>query len=207
MYINFKIMKSKGLSAKDVVLLQMFKQNRSEDTSEYISWELEGDESSLNSFEEDGLISYVKAKSKKETKFNTVRLSKKGNKILEDLATFQVMEEDMRVYEWLKTRYLEFEKEIGSEKKGLELCAWFRNESGITKNNLIILCRSFMADEEQMKWSLMLQYLFWKPDAHNRYQKPRLENSKLWLYYEKHKDFFEAEFLKQSLKNGNKTES
>jgi hypothetical protein len=199
MYINFQLVKSKGFTPKDVMVLQMCRQNSPEDPQEEALKDLlENDENVLKSFEEDGLIKFIKGV-KKDSLFKKARLEKKGKLLLDQFQAYHVEEDDIKVYDWLKNIYLELGKEIGSEKKGMELCAWFRRESGISKNDLVILCKAFMRDEERMQYSLVLQYAFWKSENHFQVI-PKLEDSKLWLYYEKYRDFFDGEFEKAALK-------
>lgn len=199
MYINYKLMKSKGLTPVDVMVLQMCKQNTPKDSQEiYLYDQMAGDENVLKSYEEDGLICFIDKVKKDDSLFKRARLSKKGKSLLSLLQAYKVEDEDIIVYDWLKAKYLEVGKEIGSEKKGLELCAWFRKESGIVQNNLVKLCKAFMNDEDRMQYSLVLQYIFWKQD--NRFQKdPKLEDSKLWLYYEKHREYFDNEVFDSNI--------
>jgi hypothetical protein len=104
-----------------------------------------------------------------------------------------VEEQDIIIFDWLKNHYNGLSKEIGSETKCKNNIAWFRMESGIEKNNLIELCRVFTGDENRMEYSHILEYTFYKPNNHFQTTK-KLEDSKLWLYYEKHREFFDKRF-------------
>lgn len=189
MYINFKYAVQKGITAGEILILQMCKQNKFEDTSENLEKLCTSDEKHLKKFEEKGFIFYVRGK-KGDTIWKNARLSKKGDELLENITdSFGVEEEDEIVFDWLKKKYLSLGKEIGSEKKCKTLIAWFRKETGINKNNLVTLCKEFVMDEERMEYSKVLQYVFWKSE--NVFQtKPSLESSKLWGYYSKNKEKF-----------------
>lgn len=186
-------MKAKGLNPADIMVLQMCRQNTPNDSHEILLREhTDDDENVLKSYEADDYIKFIKG-TKKDSLFKRARISKKGELLLQQLQTYKVEEEDIIVYDWLKEYYLKIGKEVGSEKKGVELCAWFRRASGISRNNLVKLCKAFVNDEERMHYSLVLQFIFWKPVDHFQ-TKPKLEDSKLWLYYEKHRAVFEEIF-------------
>jgi len=190
MYINLQLLQSRQINLEELGLLQAIKQNRTEDNSEYLRQHLS--EQQIRRFEELSLLEYTKTG---KDIFKRLRTSKKGNTWLQDFESYGVLEQDAVVYNWMKDLYLQLGKEIGSEKKCKQLIAWFRTESNISKNSLIHLLRTFVSDEDRMEFSKVLQFVFWVP-AH-RYQKdPALEDSKLWLYYEKYKEKFDEDFKK-----------
>jgi hypothetical protein len=192
MYINSKLLRSRSLLPLELIILQLIKQNKNEDQSDLIR-ELvgEGTKLRLMSF---GLIDFVKAKNKSQDFANTIRTTTKGNVWLEDITnTVKVEEQDIIIFDWLKRHYDSLGKEIGSETKCKNNIAWFRTESGIEKNNLIILCQAFTGDENRMEYSHILEYIFYKPTNHFQTTK-KLEDSKLWLYYEKRREYFDQLF-------------
>ena len=192
MHINLKLAKAKDIHLSKIISLQLLKQAKTSDVSE----ELENycGAGGLQQLIEEGFVDLIKSK-KNTTLFHLARLSKKGAALLNDLQTYNVEEEDILVFDWMKSLYLNLEKEIGSEKKTKELIAWFRTASGISKNSLILLLKTFVEDPERIEYSKLLQYVFWVPS--HRYQKePALEDSKLWLYYEKYKEKFDKMFEK-----------
>lgn len=192
-YYNFNLAMQKHISPKDVILLQLIKQNKAEELSALIAMVM--CDETLEALEGDDIVYYVKG-TKKQTQFEKIRLTKKGDKLLSDISdTYKVEEQDIVVFDWLKNLYLQNDKEIGSETKCKNLIAWFRLESGISKNHLILLCKKFTSDEDRMEYSKVLQYVFWRGENHFQ-TKPKLEDSKLWLYYEKHRDYFNREFEK-----------
>lgn len=192
MYINSKLLRSRGLFLNDLIVLQLIKQNKNEDRSEDIR-ELLHEELKMR-FLSYGLIDFVKAKNKSQDFSHTVRTTTKGNVWLEDITnTVKVEEQDIIIFDWLKRHYDSLGKDIGSETKCKNNIAWFRTESGIEKNNLIVLCQAFTGDESRMEYSHILEYIFYKPTNHFQTTK-KLEDSKLWLYYEKRRDYFDQLF-------------
>lgn len=192
MYINNKLIRSRGLYPVDILALQFVRQNKTEDQSEEIRESMHEEmKMRLLSY---GLIDFVKAKNKSQDYAHTVRTTTKGNKWLEDFTnTFKVEEQDIIIFDWLKKHYQELGKEIGSETKCKNNIAWFRTESGIEKNNLIELCKAFTGDENRMEYSHILEYTFYRPNNHFQTTK-KLEDSKLWLYYEKYREQFDKRF-------------
>src|SRR5690606_12369435 len=176
---------SKSYNLIEVLCMQILKQNKYENREEEIAMYFTDD--IFEKFEKQGIITKVKKKRKSDSDFSILRLTSKGSKLLlEFTETYLVEEEDIIIFEWLKKLYLRLGKEIGSETKCKNLISWFRRESGIHKNELIILCKEFVSDEERIEYSKVLQYVFWRGENHFQ-TNPKLEDSKLWLYYEKHR--------------------
>lgn len=194
-YINTKLISEKGYIEDDCKVLQLIHQNKSNDESKSIANNIT--DRQLELFYEQGLVYNIKG-TKKQTTFEKMRLTTKGKKLLEDFQLFDVLEEDVKVFEWMKDLYLRADKEIGSEQKCKELIAWFRVESQICRNELIHLCKTFVNDESRMEYSKVLQYIFWKSESHFQ-TKPVLSQSKLWQYYEKYRESFDKVF--ESLSN------
>jgi hypothetical protein len=189
MYINTKILKQHNLNLQQVSLLQILHQNKTEDMSEL----LESYNGDLDVLNEKGLLSEVKAKSKQESVYKRLRLSKKGSELLEDLSTPEVLEEDKKVFEWLKNYYLKADKEIGNGAKTLRHIRDFRTKSGIQKNNLITLVLEFLKENEER--SKKLEYIWYYPKTAfaTRFD---LEESWLWNFYQKNKERLDAKFEK-----------
>lgn len=194
MYINTKLITEKGYIEDDCKVLQLIHQNKANDESSAIAKNIT--DRQLELFYEQELVYDIKG-IKNQNIFEKMRLTTKGKRLLEDFQLYEVLEEDIIVFDWMKDLYLKADKEIGSEQKCKELIAWFRTESQIIKNELIYLCKTFTADENRMEYSKVLQYIFWKP--YNHFQtKPKLSESKLWQYYEKHREDFDKVFQKIS---------
>jgi len=145
----------------------------------------------LNAF---GLMNMIKG-TNKMNEFQKLRLSKKGKKWLTDFQTYRVVDNDYKLFETLKEIYLSESKDIGSEKKTLELIAWFRLETTFTHRQIWLIAKKFVQDENRMEYSQILQYVFWRSSNHFQTH-PKLEDSKMYIYYEKYKDFFDKEFEK-----------
>lgn len=188
MYINFKLAQAYGLIPSDVMVLQAIFQNRTEDNSNL----LEHFDDSLEKFEQQGLIKYIQG-TKKSSKYQLVRISDKGAKILEEIQIPEVNSDDLSVYSWLEGVYKKEGKDIGNMKKTKLLIALFRANSGIERNHLAFLCKVFIKDEKEMEYSKKLEYLFFKPP--NVYQiKFDIEQSRLYQYYLKRKEWFDIQF-------------
>lgn len=193
MYINFEIAKKRGLSPTDVVNLQLISQNKTEKLEgvifDYISLPI------LDSYQQQELVNLVKAKNKKETIQSRIRLTPKGHALLEDLQIPEVNDDDLMLYSWLESTYQKEGKELGNRKKTKLYIALFRAHSGIDRNKLALLCKTFMNDSSQFEWSKRLEFLFFKPG--NVFSvKFDLEQSKLYQYYIKHKQTFDNKFAK-----------
>lgn len=140
----------------------------------------------------DGYIKFIKG-NKKQNLLQKMRLDKKGTKYLNELDEPMVEDQDIQIFDWLAGIYKQMGKEIGNGKKTKRLIASFREKSGIEKNRLAYLCNVFINDDAEQEWSFKLEYVFWKPT--NLYQtKFVLEDSRLWKYYNKRKEFFDREF-------------
>lgn len=199
MYINFQLAKTKGLTPTDVANLQLISQNKTESLWEIITETVSLQ--TLDRYQNLGYITLIKAKNKGDTIQNRVRLSPKGSELLEDLQVPEVNSEDLMLYDWLEATYKKEDKEIGNRKKTKLYIALFRSHSGIDRNKLALLCKTFMNDSSQFEWSKKLEFLFFKPG--NVFSvKFDLEQSKLYQYYLKHKEHFDNKFAKIE-ENGN----
>lgn len=189
-YFNTKLAKSRELHPIDIYILQIIHQNRTDDMSEDLILLMDDDSlKRLNAF---GLMEMIKG-TKKMNEFQRLRLTKKGKKWLSDFQTYDIVENDIKLFDTLKQIYVDADKEVGSEKKTKELIAWFRNETQFTHREIWFLAKDYVLDDEKMKYSHVLQYVFWKKE--NNFQtKPNLSLSKLWIYYEGKKDYFNKEF-------------
>lgn len=192
MYVNFKLLLDKELEPEDVMLLVACKQNQNGELSDVI--EKSFGHSKLWFVEQKGYIDYVKGK-KGQSDFEKIRLSKKGKDLLDELETPEVTSDDLRIYSWLETIYKESERVVGNRKKTKMYIAQFRVQSQIEKNCLAYLCKSFIEDEDNMKFNLKLEYMFFKPETvyATRFD---LEQSRLYKFYLKHQNHFDNEFKK-----------
>jgi len=174
-------------------LLLVLKQASKKDVEEQVASLITNDED-VTILEEKGYIKYIKGK-KSDSAFSKMRLDKKGTKFLNDLDEPDVEEQDVTIFDWLSKIYKDREKQIGNGKKTKRLIASFREKSGIEKNHLAFLCNTFINDDSEQEYSHKLENVFWKPA--NLFQtKFVLEDSRLWKYYNKKKDWFDQEFKK-----------
>ena len=191
MHINFKILESYGLIPDDVICLQAIFQNKTED-NELLLISIYTVEK-IEKFEKSELVKYISG-TKKSSKFKLVRLSDKGSKILDEIQIPQINTDDLDIFGWLEGIYKNSGKEIGNAKKTKSLISQFRVNSGIERNHLAYLCRVFINDEKEMEYSKKLEFLFWKPS--NLFQtKFDIEQRRLYQYYLKRKEAFDAKFL------------
>lgn len=188
MYINFKLLETYGLIPQDVPSLQAIFQNKYEDNGELIALICDSEK-----FEQLELVSFIKGTAK-ASKGSLMRLSTKGARILEEVQIPNIIQDDLDVYAWLESVYKKEGKEVGNAKSTKLLISKFRVHSGIERNWLAYLCKSFLNDEKEMEYSQKLEYLFWKPS--NLFQtKFDIDQSRLYQYYLKRKEWYDAKFL------------
>jgi hypothetical protein len=122
-----------------------------------------------------------------------LRLGKKGTAYLHSLEEAEVLDEDKKIFDWLAEIYKKNDKQIGNGKRTQRHIASFREKTGIEKNKLAFLCDTFIKDDSEMEWSFKLEYVFFKPT--NAFQtRFVLEDSRLFKYHTKRKEFFENKF-------------
>ena len=189
MYINFAILDQKKLEVEDLILLQMAKQN----TNGVLAKRIAVYPNTRISFLTDaGYLQKIQGK-KKDSEEAKIRLSDKGKKVLEDIETPEVLPEDIILFDWMSDVYTRLGKEIGNKKKTKMYIALFRTHSGIEKNHLATLLEQFVKDDDNMEYNIKLEYAFFKPT--NVFQvKFDLEQSRLYLYYLKRKEYFDTRF-------------
>jgi hypothetical protein len=191
MYINVENL-FKLPNPMTLTLLLVLRHASKRDVSEEIARLINDDD--LEVLEERGYIKYVKGK-KSLSPLHLMRLDKKGTAFLNALDEPDVEEQDIQIFDWLSAIYTQKDKQIGNGKKTKRLIASFREKSGIEKNHLAFLCNAFINDDAQQEYSFKLEFVFWKPK--NLFQsKFVLEDSRLWDYYKKRKDYFDQQFKK-----------
>lgn len=189
MYINLKVLLNTGIAPTTLVCLLAIKQ-QDYDYLKKCYWVEE-----KAHLLERGYIKNIKSSKKLEGTTQTLRITPEGNRLLVDLETAEVEEEDKVVFEWLKKHYKSLGKEIGNGAKTLRHIRDFRIKSGIEKNNLLKLCLTFLRDEDNMLYNNILEYAFYKaPTAFET--RFNLEESRLYKYYLKREDYFKANFTK-----------
>jgi hypothetical protein len=170
------------------MILQMVKQQRSEDCSEY----LVDCHKEIRCLTELGYISSIKG-NKKDSAESKLRTTKAGEELLQNIEIPEIIEEDLTLFEWVKNIYLSKDKKLGNQKKTKLYIALFRAHSGIDRNKLATLLSIFVEDEQNMAYSHILEYIFYRP-ANVYATKFTLLESRLYNYYLDHQEFFDEKF-------------
>ena len=192
-YINYEILTSKNLSLYELPILQLIKQNKIEDLSNEIKFQVE-DTQFIEKWLNIGYIEVIKGK-KCQTEYQKLRTTKLGNKVLEDIETAEMNSDDLKLFDWLEQVYKSMNKEVGNRRKCKNFISQFRANSGIYRNHLAFLCQTFINDEKEIEFSQKLEFLFFK-GANLFSTKFDIYQSRLFQYYEKKKDYFDDAFLK-----------
>lgn len=179
MYLNFKEYLKIGLTPDILIFLLAIQQGE-------INY-LEDNEHILIKVEE--YTRLIKG-TNKQTIIEKIRLNKKGKELLSKLESFEIDNDDEKVFSFMKEIYIQLGKEIGNSKKTKRYINWFKKETGITRNRLISLLRTFVSDKENMQYNNILEYAFYKPPTVFE-TKPKLEESRLYNYYLKKEEQFE----------------
>ena len=181
MYVNFNMVMEMNMTPNQLVTLVAIKQQKNEDNSEFLKkYGKEVDELLMGE-----LIEAIKGKSKQET-ISKLRISKKGQAILDKIDSYKTDNKDFTMFEYLCNKYLDHddkERKIGSKTKTVEYISWFVKESGINHYQLFYLVMHFL---ENNPYTKLLEYMFFN-DNQYRYQSPKLKNSQLWIWYENNK--------------------
>ena len=187
MYINFKNFQKSGISSDELVLLCAIKQGNTAFIELFCNL--------LPALKEKGLTKEIKG-TKKQTVFEKTRLSDKGKDLLEKLEEIEVSEDTEVIFNWLSNYYKNLGKEVGNGSKTKRWIETFTQQSGITRNNLVILCKNFVENEDNMQYSHRLEYVFFKPS--NMFTtRFTLEESRLYQYYKKYEEQFKNIFEKE----------
>lgn len=197
-YFNFTLAHSKGLTPNMIILLQLIKQNKTEDNlSPFIAMMMEDEV--LDILEQDGIVEYIKG-NKKQTQFEKMRLSSKGLSLLEDLETPELTEGDVQMAEYLMQMYLNHEDKervIGNKKKVKMYCAIFRNRMQLTLHQMYWLSVLFL---EEYQFTKKLENIFFDSNKH-RYGKfeNHFEDSPLFQFFDENRARVEK-FWSQKIK-------
>lgn len=188
-YINTNFLNSSEISWQQVYWLLLIKQGEEVENMSAVS-----DLIDLK------MVKLVKAKNKSESDLSRLRLDTEGKKFLEKLGESEISEEHQRVADWMCQIYLDLGKKVGNKTKLTRHIRDFSNITGISRNRLVHLCQELTNDSEQMEFSHVLEFIFWKaPNAFaTRFS---LENSRLWKYYQDRQGYFDKEWEKEKYQN------
>lgn len=186
MYINFEILFKRDLIPQDLLFLQAVKQQKTEDTSEYIAMLL--DDERYEVLKEMDLVYQIKG-TKKMNDIERMRVTPKGNKFLEEVRIAGVTEGDIQMYDYLCEMYLSHhddERHIGNKKKTKIYCSVFRKSLNLTLKEMYWLCYMFLEEYSHTK---RLEYIFFNSN-NNRYGKfeNNIEDSPLFQYYDENEN-------------------
>lgn len=184
MYINTKLLESYKLSLIQYSVLCILRQNKFEDQSEL----LEEYEADLIYFRDNNLLEEIKAKNKSESVYKRLRISKKGQEIIDAVCTPELSPGDQEMFEYLVKMYLSHEDKeriIGNKKKVAMYVAIMRNHLGLTLHQFYYLCEFFLAEHVFTK---KLENIFFDANK-NRYGdfKNNIEDSSLFQFYDMRK--------------------
>jgi hypothetical protein len=185
MYINLNYLEEKNIKLGEFICLQIIKQNRNEDCSEYI--EKFVNEKIRESLLEKDLIMVLKQKTDKDTFAKKVRITSKANDILNFGTTPDVEEGDERMANYLIDMYLGKAdgRSIGNKKNVIKFTAQFRKMLSLSLYEMYWLCDLFISET---KYTLVLEKIFFDSNKHRYGEfKNHLEDSKLYQFFEENK--------------------
>lgn len=195
MYINISVFNKSDLEPQDLYFLAGVKQADKE-----VLEKLTGDV--FNRLEGLSLLTSIKGK-KGDNPIYNIRLSDKGKKLFKCIFSEPIAGKDEEIlFDWLSNYYLERNKEVGNPNRVKKLLAWFSNETGIYKNNLIKLIVDFLKDEYVDEESRVLEFILFYPKKFTSdkgkticYEaKPDIYDSWLYKHYLKNKDRLDNSF-------------
>ena len=178
MYINYKLGIKRGYTFEEIGVIQLISQHKVDNSLEVLRLV---PKPILLSLHEKGVLTKVKPKNKKQPPLDLVRLNKKGSDLLRDLNTYQTVEEDFLLYDYLLKVFKVLDKDVEPKNKVVKLIAFFRLETGFTHREIYDLVKMFVTDSNKMEYTHRMSYMFFKGE--NIYQKPTLDNSRLYDYY------------------------
>lgn len=184
MYINTSIVKHYNLNLQQVALLQILHQAKNEDVSEW----LESYNGDLDVLHHKGFLSEVKAKSKQESVYKRLRLSKKGREVLDAIETPEVTEQHIKMRDYLIEMYLnneDKERVVGNKKLVGIYISVLQNYLGLDIYRFYYLCEFFLSEHIFTK---KLENIFMDRNK-IRYGdfKNHIEDSALYQFYEQRK--------------------
>jgi hypothetical protein len=190
MYLNLALITDKEYNLTEVFVMQLLKQNRSEDLEEYLAYYLS--DPIIERFEKENILTSIKKKKKSDSGFSVMRLSKKGLELLDLMETPEITVGDEDMVKYLCEMYLANEDEervIGNKKKVRIYCTVFRKRMNLTLHEMYYLCLQFLED---YKYTKKLQNIFFDENKH-RYGtfEGNFEDSPLYQYLDQNREKIE----------------
>ncbi len=190
MYINPNIQKGSGISLREIPLLSIISQNRTEDLSEYIKSEV--GEKELEDLFKRGLVTFVKPKRRDQDKYELVRISKEASNKIDLIRTPEITQGDEDMYNYLCEKYLSAEDDrvIGNKKKTRMYVAIFRKYNNLTLHEMYYLCMHFL---DVYIYTKKLENIFFDPNK-NRYGKliDNMDSSTLYQFLDENREEIEV---------------
>lgn len=146
-YINYKILTSKNLTLHELGVLQLIKQSRIEPLSEVIEFEVK-ETDIIEKFSNLGYIEWIKGK-KGQPEFELIRATKKGSNVLEDIMTPDVLEEHLKMRDYLISIYLNHEdreRVVGNKELIAIYISVLQAHLGIDIYRFYYLCEFFLSE-------------------------------------------------------------
>lgn len=198
MYVNYKLLNSRGLTPNEFMFLLAAKTNKTEDNSSIIEYYFKD---VLSKFKDTNLITFVNPKNKSENEYNTVRLTSLGNEWIDDITTPEVTEGDIKMRNYLCDLYLnneDTERVIGNKKLISIYISILRHHLGLSLHEFYYLCDYFLSIHI---YTRKLENIFLDRNK-NRYGsfKSHLEDSPLYQFWEQHEQEI-RQYFKQKIKD------
>lgn len=186
-YFNDDFIHESGYTLVDADVLQLIHQNRSEDKSNSIA--MYANDDMLEKFSDKELITTVQKKTKKDSDFSILRLTKKGSDLLDCFGTPSLTVGDKEMFEYLCGMYLRHDDKdrvIGNKKRTREYCAVFRQTLSLTLHEMYYLCELFLSE---FPYTKRLEYIFFNSNKH-RYGKysSHFEDGSLYQYLDENRE-------------------
>lgn len=148
--------------------------------------------------EASSLINSIKGTSK-ENPLHKVRITSKGKKLLVEPVAG---DEEEKLFDWLSNFYTNKGKDIGNPNRVKKLLQWFKQETGIERNNLVKLFVHFLNDSYVDEASNVLEFTIFYPKKFTTdkgktiaYEaKPDIYDSWLYKHYLKYKEELDSSF-------------
>lgn len=181
--INFNLYNKLQLKDEDLIYLFAAKQIEKEKLETI-------PEDVLSRLQELSLLKSIKG-SPKENPLHKLRLSDSAKKLF---ITPKYTQEEEIIFDWLKKYYEERGKEVGNPERVKNLLLWFKQETGVEKNELIKLIVHFLNSPEVDENSRVLEFCLYYPKKITLDKKtiayvtqPDIYDSWLYRHMEKYK--------------------
>lgn len=181
MYLNLKLFKQYNLKPQDLYYLLIIKQVDLEEMKQI-------PDDVFGRFDDLNLLKEVKRKNRSQSVLELVRLSKRGIELIDNLSTPNVLEEHLRMRDYLISLYLnheDTERVVGNKKLIANYIAVLQNHLSIDIYRFYYLCEFFLSEHFFTK---KLENVFMDRNK-IRYGefKNHIEDSPLFQFYEQRK--------------------